>query len=141
MDEQQQLAVEEQQASQQAFQVQPPEVAQQGVVVDFGERPAPTPCSFNECINGHRFPPLIQIGKCPGCGSPIIAVKMVNCPICNEPVGRLSVRQEHVPQGGQILPLCAGSPTLNDVMQLDIHRNHHIAEQTTHKEREMISKV
>lgn len=115
--------------------------APEGVPFDFGTPPPAEPCSWNECSRGHKFPPFIQLAQCPGCKGPIIAVKMVNCPICNEPVARVAMRLEHLPQSGQITPMCQGAATLNEVIQLKVERNHARLEEAAYKDREMISKV
>ena len=109
--------------------------------VDFGTPPPTEPCSWNECSRGHKFPPIIQMAQCPGCKGSIVAVKMTNCPICNEPVTRLALRMEHLPQPGQITAMCQGAGTLNEVIQLKVERNHAKVTESTHVEREMISKI
>lgn len=119
-----------------------PEQIEASVPVDFGQAgPTITPCTYNECAAGHRWNPQIQIAACPGCRTPMLAVKMLQCPICNEPVLRMVMRSEHLPQGGQITPLCLGASTLNEVNVVTIERTHASQEQQNHVVRDMIGKV
>ena len=117
----------------------PPSAAE--VPVNFEEAPSFPLCSKNVCSRGHEWLPHISLAKCPGCGAPIVAVKMVQCPICNEPVAKLQLRSEHLPQGGSITALCAGSATLNEVIVMEIERQHSSQEQSSYKDREVISKI
>lgn len=124
--------------------VQPPQAAQkvpEAQTVDFGTPPHREPCSWNECSKGHKFSPIVQVAGCPGCGGPLVIVKMVNCPLCNEPVSKLTLRTEHIPQGGQIQPMCAGGASLNEVDQIVLNRRHAAEEEANHTVRPMISKT
>lgn len=140
--EQQQAPQGEQPVS--AETVQPQESPLKGVGLEW---PAPPPldaCSWNECTKGHKFPPLIQVARCPGCGQPVVAVKMVNCPVCNEPVAKLAVRFEHAagqPNGHPLTAQCQGQPTLNEVQQIMLYRAHAEEEEARYKDREMVSKA
>lgn len=110
--------------------------------IDFGG-PTQTiqPCSYNTCSAGHIWMPQMQITQCPGCRAPMLAVKMLQCPICNEPVVKLVFRSEHLPQGGQITPMCYGAASLNEVQVITVARQHAAQEQSKHEVREMISKI
>lgn len=47
-------------------------------------------CSKWTCLAGHKYPVSLQIVECPACKTPFIAVKLHNCPYCNEPPAQLS---------------------------------------------------
>lgn len=113
-----------------------------GVSINFAETPTPTQlCSSNVCEVGHAWPPVIATTTCPGCSTPILVVKMVNCPICNEPPQLFRLRTDHLPQGGAILPMCTGSPNLGDIGTIEIVRSHAKDEEQNHVIRDMISKI
>lgn len=110
--------------------------------VDFGPEANPAAiCSGNTCSAGHIWPPVIAVAKCPGCGAPILVVKMVNCPVCNEPPSKLRLRTDHLPQNGAIMPMCRGSASLGDVGVIEINRVHAKHEQENYTEREMVGKL
>ena len=109
--------------------------------VDYNELPKLSLCSANRCSAGHEWQPIIQLARCPGCASPLLAVKMLNCPICNEPVESFRLRSDHLPQGGAIMPMCRGSESLAEVQMIEMRRQAAAKEETTHKEREMCSKI
>ena len=77
-------------------------------MVKFPEVVKVEPCSSNECVNGHKWPPMLQLAQCPGCGGPLIAVKMINCPICNEPTKTVKLRTDHTGMAFGIAALCRG---------------------------------
>ena len=108
--------------------------------VNYNEVPTVKLCSSNQCKNGHEWQPVIQLARCPGCGSPLLAVKMLNCPICNEPTESFKLRSDHLPQGGAIMPMCRGSQSLAEVQVIEMKRHAAEYEEQNHKEREMISK-
>jgi len=76
--------------------------------VKFQEIVRVEPCSYNSCKNGHRWPPQFQLAQCPGCGAPFVAVRMVNCPVCNEPTKSRKFRLDHTGQSFGIAALCRG---------------------------------
>ncbi len=117
-----------------------PEIPLKTPTVDYNEIVQPTLCSANKCKNGHEWQPVIQLARCPGCGSPLLAVKMLNCPICNEPVEAFRLRSDHLPQGGAIMPMCRGSQTLAEVQVIEMKRQAAADEEKNHVERSMISK-
>lgn len=98
-------------------------------------------CSYNECSAGHKFTAQLALARCPGCQQAILAVKMVQCPVCNEPVSKMLLRTDHMPQGGGITPMCQGAASLNDVGVIEVGRTHAKTEQETYVEREMIQKL
>lgn len=69
-------------------------------------RTVSTPCSYQECVNGHRWTPQIAIVGCNGCHAPSLALRMVNCPICNEPVVKTTLRVDHVGGAHPITKVC-----------------------------------
>lgn len=93
-------------------------------IVDFKEFSVKNHCSLNICGNGHSWVPSIAVGRCPGCGGPVMAIRMENCPICNEPVVKMNVRSDHLPKGGRISACCLNEPTHNEVVFVEISRNH-----------------
>lgn len=121
-------------------QVQPLAATVQPREVTWPSEAPKEPCSWNTCAAGHKWPPTMQIAQCPGCGGPILIVKMQNCPVCNEPVRSFALRAEHCPQGGQITGTCQGQASLNEVDKIVLTRHHAEQEQANHVERPMISK-
>jgi hypothetical protein len=100
-----------------------------------------TACTANTCSNGHEWTPTLQLTQCPGCKGALLAIKMDQCPICNEPCSKLRLRADHLPKGGAITPLCRGSQTLADTHVIELAYQHYIQEQTKHVVREMPGKV
>ena len=98
-------------------------------------------CSSNICTNGHEWLPEIGLAKCPGCTAPLLAIKMVQCPVCNEPVAKFRLRSDHLPKGGVITPICRGSASMAEVTVMEVHRAHYLHEQENHKVREMPVKL
>lgn len=86
--------------------------------------PATVPCNWNECLGGHRWPVSIVTTKCPGCGADTIAVKMENCPFCNEPASRRSLRVDHIPRGGGMNARCKGQPLCGPSVDVEFECNH-----------------
>ena len=98
-------------------------------------------CSYNECPNGHRWPPVMQTASCPGCKAPIVLVKMVQCPSCNEPPSKWGFRSDHLPHGGVVTPMCKGSDSLAEVTYIEVERGHSKKTEADYKERELPGKV
>lgn len=98
-------------------------------------------CSSNSCSAGHVWQPVLALTKCPGCNSQLLVVKMVNCPICNEPSQLFRLRTDHLPQGGAVTPMCKGSASLGDVGVIEIVRQHAQHEQENHVIRNMPGKI
>lgn len=73
---------------------------------------APRPCGWHECENGHIWPPMIAIVQCGACKGPIVAVKVQNCPICNEPITRTRLRVEHTSEAMGFPNRCMGQQGL-----------------------------
>lgn len=97
-------------------------------------------CSFMTCCAGHKWEPTLQLVPCPGCKSPMLAIKTTNCPYCNEPGTELTLRADHLPVKSKITPICKGSATLAESFPLHIQLRFAQLEEANHKEREVISK-
>lgn len=54
----------------------------------------------------------------------MLAVRMENCPHCNEPVRRTQVRTDHIGYKQSIAPLCKGAPTNAEVGFVELERDH-----------------
>lgn len=79
-------------------------------------------CSWNECLLGHRWSPSLAVAKCPGCGGQILAVQKTNCPVCNEPVTKTSLRSDFVGRGAGVSPRCLGQKPLGESVDLEMER-------------------
>lgn len=111
------------------------------VVADFPDKVTVVPCTVNVCLNGHEWTPEIGLTSCPGCSSPMIVLRTVQCPICNEPIAKVRLRSDHLPKGGVITPICKGSESMAEVVKIEMERRHYLKEQENHKVREMPTKV
>lgn len=106
-----------------------------GTPITIAEPQALAACTYNECPKGHRWDALLQLTACPGCGKQMLAVKMVNCPICNEPTKAFHLRTDHLPGNssaparGVITPVCKGAASLAEIIFVDVTRGHAAAEQ------------
>jgi hypothetical protein len=90
-------------------------------------------CSANVCTAGHEWIPKVTLAKCGygtpqgwnGCGSPVLAVKIEACPICNEPVAYMRFRTDHTPPTQYIIPMCIpGSASPAEVQEVRLDRNY-----------------
>lgn len=55
----------------------------------------------------------------------MLAVKMVNCPVCNEPTKRMKLRVDHTGPVPYPIPLCIpGSVTGQEVVTVEINFEH-----------------
>ena len=91
------------------------------------------PCSMMECANGHQWQPMLALAKCGygtnhgwiGCGAPMLAVKMTQCPVCNEPTGKFRLRVDHTGPVPYPVPMCVpGSKSNAEVLSIDIDFHH-----------------
>src|SRR5713226_7147173 len=82
------------------------------------------PCSSNECTNGHTWAPQLLLQQCPGCGAPILLVRMINCPICNEDVKTFRLRTDHTNQGYGIAMICRGQKGMAESNLIEMQRHH-----------------
>ena len=83
------------------------------------------PCSANECPNGHKWPPQFALQQCPGCGGTIVLVRMINCPVCNEPPAKVRFRTDHTAQGFGVAALCRGQKGMAESNQVEMIRHAH----------------
>lgn len=84
--------------------------------------PAPSPCSFNECLSGHIWPAILALSRCPGCTGGVVAVQKTNCPFCNEPITRTVLRSDFVPRGGGVTARCQGTPGIGESLDVEMIR-------------------
>lgn len=91
---------------------------------EFREAPKVDLCSNMSCANGHIWTTQVQLAGCPGCQSPILAIKMVNCPQCNEPSASMVLRADHLSRGAAITPICRGSASLAEVHKIPLTFGH-----------------
>lgn len=112
-----------------------------GIPFSFGP-PAPPACSISRCPAGHEWTPELRIARCPGCQAPMLVLLMQNCPACNEPTAATQLRMDHMPQAsGQLMPLCRGSATLAEALQITLQHTHAADEQAGHVVRDVVSKT
>ena len=72
------------------------------------------PCSTLTCLNGHEWIPTLALAKCGygtpqgwnGCGTPLLALRMQSCPMCQEPIKELRLRVDITPPCPFPMPLC-----------------------------------
>lgn len=77
-------------------------------------------CSVSVCPNGHRSRPSWALADCPRCGSQGIALRMENCPVCNEPALRHQITLQWLPVGRPMVPVCAGEHSLGEQCVLEV---------------------
>lgn len=94
-----------------------------GPTAQFGEVVKIEPCTRNECANGHKWPAQLAVANCPGCGAQLLMVRMINCPVCNEPTKTFKLRTDHTSQGFGIAALCRGQagPAESNVIEMTRH--------------------
>lgn len=102
----------------------PPAEFNAGQKLNFPEVVRIEPCSYNVCVNGHKWPPQLAIGQCPGCGGSFLAVRMINCPQCNEPTVSMQLRTDHTCPGMGIAATCRGQKGLSETMFIRLDRGH-----------------
>jgi hypothetical protein len=87
------------------------------------------PCSYLECSNGHQWQAMVALAKCGhgtsqgwnGCGAPILAIKLVNCPFCNEPNTKMRIRIDNTAPVPYPVPMCVpGSVGHQETVYADI---------------------
>jgi hypothetical protein len=104
-------------------QVEQQESFDVGPKAQFGEVVRIEPCTKNECSNGHKWPAQLALASCPGCGGQILMVRMINCPVCNEPTEKFTMRTDHTNQGLGIAALCRGQQGAAESNVIEMKRN------------------
>ena len=95
-----------------------------GPTVEFETPKGVKPCSWSECRNGHQWRPSFALVDCGGCGSPTLMGKMENCPFCNEPTLRVSLRHDHIPTGAGVAQRCKGQKPMGEGLDIILERVH-----------------
>lgn len=102
-------------------------------IVSFGQENPQKLCTFQVCANEHTWPARVVVSKCvglegvQGCGTDVLAIRMENCPVCNDPPVKVELRADIVPvvngAAAPLLPVCRGkhSPSV-DHINLHIER-------------------
>lgn len=89
------------------------------------------PCSTCECTRGHQWEPVMALAKCGyntpthwvGCQAPILAIKEGQCPVCNEPMAKISIRVDVTPPAPWPVPMCVpGSKSMAEVGVIELER-------------------
>lgn len=104
---------------------QPSQVVNGAPNCPFPEGPTPPalePCSYNECTQGHKWPAILALARCPGCTGAIIAVQKTNCPFCNEPTSRSVLRSDFVPRGAGVVARCQGQIPIGESLDVECQR-------------------
>src|SRR6266550_8615979 len=91
--------------------------------VNFGEVIKIEPCTKNECSQGHKWPAQLALANCPGCGGQVLMVRMINCPVCNEPTQKFTMRTDHTSQGFGIAATCRGQQGAAESNVIEMTRN------------------
>ena len=63
-------------------------------------------CSFHTCANGHKWPIQTATTHCKGCHHPIIALRMTNCQVCNEPAKTTNLRIDYIGGSHPLTSVC-----------------------------------
>ena len=90
----------------------------------FSEKVKVDPCGETSCSNGHNWSPTLRIAKCPGCGQEVVAVRMINCPVCNEPQDTIKIRFDHVVDAAGVMPVCRGQKGLHNHTFVNMNLHH-----------------
>lgn len=98
-------------------------------------------CTTMSCASGHVWTPTLELTPCPGCKSPLLAIKMVNCPICNEPSVSMELRADHVGRATPITPICQGSASTAEIIKIALKLSHAADTEQNYKDRQMPTKV
>jgi hypothetical protein len=81
-------------------------------------------CSWAECPAGHTWKPTLALVDCPSCQGPSLMGKMENCPVCNEPTKRISLRHDYVPGGAGVAKRCEGQKPSGESVDIVLERSH-----------------
>ena len=93
-------------------------------------------CSTQYCQNGHNWSPQLALPHCNECRHPLVALRQVNCPVCNEPVTRTRLRIDHLAGTHPITKTCikeyhAGPEYI--IVEIDHTHNSWITQPTTNE--------
>lgn len=97
------------------------------------EPQAPLPCSWNLCSSGHRWHPIMVLVGCPACGSQLLAVQNTQCPWCNEPCIKTSLRSDFLVKGAGVASRCTGTQPQGDSLDIELTRTSWSTAETTMK--------
>lgn len=89
--------------------------------VPFFESESLPSCSVNRCSNGHEWGIQVGIAKCRGCDSPVLAIRMQNCPFCNEPASASILRTDWLAPGMGVAATCRGENTFGNSGVIEIN--------------------
>lgn len=102
----------------------PPKALYAPLTPEFGPKPTDA-CSLSWCANGHYWTPQLATPGCQGCHSPIIGLRMVNCPVCNEPVAKTRLRIDHLGGSHAITKVCQNQHQLGmEYLFVEIDHKH-----------------
>lgn len=90
----------------------------------FTSPPSPIPCTYVECINGHRSGAVLAIATCGGCQSPVLMSKLENCPYCNEPISKIVIRNDHIPRGSGVGKRCLGEKVWGETQNIELQKTY-----------------
>ena len=54
----------------------------------------------------------------------MLAMKMENCPVCNEPTAVSGIRVDHLTPGGPVVKFCQQEPSPGEVVEMRLVREH-----------------
>lgn len=69
-------------------------------------KPRHNQCSYQQCPNGHTWAAQLALPHCQKCQNPLIALRMTNCPVCNEVVSKTFLRIDHLGGAHPITKTC-----------------------------------
>ena len=95
----------------------------------FTDPPPQVLCSWQECLGGHRWRATLVVTLCQGCQTPVLAVKKENCPYCNEPTTKASIRSDYLPGGAGLAARCKGQICGGETMDIELIRTHWVEAQ------------
>lgn len=81
-------------------------------------------CSEHVCLQKHVWMPTVKLAQCGGCRGPVVAIKMENCPICNEPAVYTRLRIDHIGYKQPLHAICRGVATNAEVVMAEMKRSH-----------------
>ena len=79
-------------------------------------------CSWNCCVNGHKWKPTVALVECPGCKTADLMVKKENCPFCNDPISEFNLRSDYIPKGAGVAARCKGVQVYGESLDILLKR-------------------